>query len=237
MKLAYRLRLMRPFWATLSGVWFWADFRDHVVCLFALRGCYEAHIRDAIRAHLPPDGVFVDVGANLGFQSVPASRAASLVISIEASPSIARLLSEGASRNGRSNILVVNKACSSEKGKVSLFISATNNQGMNSLSSVNANSKTCVEVEADTLDNILSEIGVKRVDVIKIDTEGAELCVLRGMEETIAKFHPAVIIELEEDLLTAFGTTVEEICAFLISRGYSRQPVDSFNSLFVYEAK
>lgn len=233
-RLLYRFHLVRPLWAELAGQWIWADLRDYVCSEFVMRGCYDAPTKNVIHAHLPRGGVFVDVGANVGYHSIAASETASLVIAIEASPKTARLLSESVLRNKRSNVKVENKACSERQGTACLFLSAATNQGKNSLCSENANSQTSIAVAADTVDHILSKYALERVDVIKIDTEGAELSVLRGMTQTIMRYHPVITIELNDSLLSGFGTTTEEITQFLISFGYNRQPIGPSDFVFVH---
>jgi FkbM family methyltransferase len=226
--------MIRPCWAKVAGLWIWADLREYICSEFVLRGCYDAPTRDAIFAHLPKGGVFVDVGANVGYHSISAAEKASLVIAIEASPEIARLLAEGALRNKRKNIKVENKACSDQNKTVHLFLSAATNRGKNSLCSANANSKTSIAVEAETLDHIVSLYAAVRVDVVKIDAEGAELFVLRGMTETITKFHPVITVELNDDLLRGFGTNAQVVTEFLVGLGYSRQPIGPNDFLFVH---
>jgi hypothetical protein len=57
----------------------------------------------------------------------------------------------------------------------------------------------CIEdVEARPLDYVVNELGLKRVDWVKIDVEGAELHVLRGFKDSIVKFKPKIIIEVKE---------------------------------------
>jgi hypothetical protein len=57
----------------------------------------------------------------------------------------------------------------------------------------------CIEdVEARPLDYVVNELGLKRMDWVKIDVEGAELHVLRGFKDSIVKFKPKIIIEVKE---------------------------------------
>ena len=75
-------------------------------------------------------------------------------------------------------------------------------------------------VPARPLDSILKESGVNRVDVIKIDVEGAELLVLKGAQETLARYHPTLLIEIVDRQLRQMGTSAAEVTQFLTARGY-----------------
>ncbi len=75
-------------------------------------------------------------------------------------------------------------------------------------------------VRARPLDHIIRETGVSRVDVVKIDVEGAELLVLKGATQTLAQFSPVVIVEVVDVQLRAMGTSAGELMAFMASQGY-----------------
>ena len=55
---------------------------------------------------------------------------------------------------------------------------------------------------------MVAELGLTRVDAIKIDVESAEVSVLRGALKTLEKFHPRAVIEIDERQLEAFGAEV-----------------------------
>src|ERR1022692_1269769 len=73
---------------------------------------------------------------------------------------------------------------------------------------------------------------VDRVDVVKIDVEGAELQVLKGMERLLKEFLPIVILEVEPTLLEAFSTAAPDLWAFLAAKGYRAENIDSTNVMF-----
>jgi hypothetical protein len=73
------------------------------------------------------------------------------------------------------------------------------------------------EVSIVTLDSL----GIARADVIKIDTEGFELAVLRGASELLARCDPALIIELHADQLRALGASTADVFALLRERGFT----------------
>jgi FkbM family methyltransferase len=79
----------------------------------------------------------------------------------------------------------------------------------------------CVDVAVSTLDCLCAAAGLTRLDFIKIDTEGAELQVLRGGDRTIKEFRPAVLVEIEARHLARYGCAPEDIVTWLCDRGYA----------------
>jgi FkbM family methyltransferase len=78
-----------------------------------------------------------------------------------------------------------------------------------------------LEVMVKSIDGFVSSSNTRRVDLIKIDTEGSELHALRGGRQTIERYHPAIIFELNETLLTRDGAKVADVVQFLTDQGYS----------------
>jgi FkbM family methyltransferase len=78
-----------------------------------------------------------------------------------------------------------------------------------------------ISVPVDTLDNILARKRVNRVDLIKIDTEGCELFVLRGARETLRRFRPDIMLEYNESNTLQFGYKPDETAHLLAEYGYS----------------
>ena len=115
--------------------------------------------------------VVIDVGANIGVFTIKAARQVGptgKVIAIEPEPGNLALLRKNAKH--LANVVVVGKAASSSKGREKLYgapkswlFSTTDNDNYG---------LGYIEVEADTVDNIVSELGLDRVDFIKIDVEG-----------------------------------------------------------------
>ncbi len=78
-------------------------------------------------------------------------------------------------------------------------------------------------------------MNVSRVDVLKIDVEGAELKVIRGARETLTRHRPVLVIELDDQLLGAMGTTSAEVRRLLSSYGYTSDGTfDDANVRFVH---
>jgi hypothetical protein len=76
-------------------------------------------------------------------------------------------------------------------------------------------------VAVTTLDAVVAALSIHRVDFIKADIEGWELALLRGAEQTLRRFRPAVLIELSQEHLARAGDRIEAAFAFLAALGYA----------------
>lgn len=92
--------------------------------------------------------------------------------------------------------------------------------------------KVCVS----TVDDFVAEHGIERVDLLKIDTEGCELQVLRGAQVLISRWHPNIICECLEINTRQFGYHPKEIIGFLSSLGYEYTKV-SPRDMYFYQAE
>lgn len=77
-----------------------------------------------------------------------------------------------------------------------------------------------VDVRARTLDGFCADNAVGRLDFIKADVEGAELDLLEGGRDTIARFRPRLLLEIEERHVRRYGHSAESVAAWLTDRGY-----------------
>lgn len=137
---------------------------------------------------MAPGDVVIDIGAHVGVFTLKAAKAVGekgQVVAIEPEPGNVALLRQNIARNGTENVIVIDKAVSSYKGEAKLNLS-----DLSSCTSLVQpllySSGNCIEVETDSLDNIVSELGLSRVDFIKIDAEGSEPEILKGAEKTLA---------------------------------------------------
>jgi FkbM family methyltransferase len=129
--------------------------------------------------------------------------------------------------NDLTNVLICNFGLSDTSGSLPLFTSegkgvdgSRMNEGLASLFSGDLRSKPLDPVRIERLDDVFSDLDLARVDVIKIDTEGAELCVLRGAEDTLRTYRPILILESNAEALRAAGATPGELIDFLVQGHY-----------------
>ena len=138
--------------------------------------------------------IVVDVGAHIGKYTIIASKRVSAngkVIAIEAHPGNYEMLNRNIKLNGLTNVTTLNYAVYSKESKVKLFLpdedsgyTMHHSVMFNYLSSKyllqGKDNEKFIEVNANTLDNLLQKNGISQVNWLKIDVEGAEFEVLKG---------------------------------------------------------
>lgn len=83
-----------------------------------------------------------------------------------------------------------------------------------------ASSSVVEEVSQWTLDGLVERVELPRVDLIKCDVEGAEELVFRGARETLRRWRPAVLVEIEQRHLARYGRRADAIPEMLRAHGY-----------------
>jgi len=219
----------------------WLDPNDLVSAAILSSGEWEPLTWHALEPHVSAGGTFVDVGAHIGWYSLKAAKAvgpAGRVIAIEPNRETLLTLQGNIRASGAGAIIMVAPvACSDTETTLTFYAASRANTGESSLSLANASQTGQVSgaypVRARRLDDIVREAGVTRVDVVKIDVEGAEFLVLEGAAKTLDRYRPVLSVELFDQGLKAMGSSVEEVVAFLHSHGYTRRQATESNVVFV----
>lgn len=157
-------------------------------------GAYETRVQDVLARLLPSGGAFWDVGAHIGFFSLIASRLVGdegEVHAFEPNPPGRARLESHVTKNAARNVVVHPEAVAAIAGRAVL-----RSCGSSSMSSLVAEG-TGIDVDCTTLDDIRARVG--RPDVVKIDVEGAELDVLAGGQDLLARDTPTLIVEFHSE--------------------------------------
>jgi FkbM family methyltransferase len=160
---------------------------------FVLSSSYEELNMENL--NLQHGNVFIDVGAHIGKYTVKAARDVGTrgkVISVEPFPSNFAVLKENISLNNLKNVELVNAAGWNCSKQLRFFIGASSAHG-GLYFDYDLNS---IWVKAEKIDRIIADAKLSRVDWIKIDVEGAEYEVLQGLEETLDRFKPRLLVEV-----------------------------------------
>ena len=182
-------------------------------------GELERGTRILIQKFLKPGDVYVDVGAHIGMHTLSAARAMEgrgKIIAFEPFGPTKRMLQKSLLMNGFSDIAEIhNAAVSNVAGLQKLHLGTTN--GHHSLFELNVPPDPVeepVEVPVVRLDGVIS--AGQRIDLLKIDAEGAELDVIEGGASLITgNSHMALIVEFGPSHLKRTGhTTMQWLAAF-----------------------
>jgi FkbM family methyltransferase len=186
--------------------------------------CYEPDVCRFLRYVLKPGGTFIDCGANVGFFSIQAGALVGdggTVVAIEANPQTYKLLE----RNLRANNfgLPVHCALTSQTGEVELFVPGTWDvySSLRADSLVEGVADNSFKVKARTLDEVVEELALPRVDLVKIDIEGGEFDVLRSAPRLLGTLRPFIIMEYGLSTWPAFGVTGEDLKQLAKDFGYT----------------
>lgn len=172
-------------------------------------GFYEYEKQKLISREVRPNSVFWDVGANVGFYSLLASKlvGSGKVFAFEPAPRNLSYLRKHLELNRATNVEVLAAAVSDRNGMSTFEIEETGFMG-------HLSSGRGITVPTATLDSLVDEQKILPPDYVKMDIEGAELLALRGASRTFQRSQPVLF-------LATHGREVETECRRLLeSWGY-----------------
>ncbi len=174
---------------------------DHVQGYGLVRGVLEPEVQEALRRHVAPGAVVFDIGANIGFFSL---LSASLtgpdgrVEAFEPVPTSAAAVRANASLNNLPNIHLHEIAVADEPGTARLCVPVDPSWAHLDLRGRHPNTAFERSVPLVSLDTEIAQGRLPIPDVVKVDVEGAEVAVLRGMRKTLVNHAPVIVCELHE---------------------------------------
>lgn len=162
-----------------------------------------------------PGAVVVDAGANIGGFTIQAAKMVGpegRVISIEPDSLNRKTLRKNIEANKLENVIIVEKGLWSKKDKLKFF--SSHRPGEHSLiedNAINKGIRKVTELEVDTLDNILEELGIEKAGYVKMDIEGAEAEAIKGCENLLKQdgVYWAVEADHEFNGKTAYAEVAE----------------------------
>jgi FkbM family methyltransferase len=193
---------------------------------------YEPQEILLVRSILRPGDVFVDVGANWGYFTLLAAHlvgAHGRVVALEPEPRSHALLLENCEENGLHNVMVLELAAAAAEGKVVLegFAESEGNFGTSRVLSSGLSGPQAVDVRAQRLDEVLSEIGIEQVGLLKMDIEGSEGPALIGLEQFLGERRiDRFLVELHPAALADFGFSPEQVVRTFRDAGYRVWTID-----------
>ena len=211
------------------------DYRGTAPMYF---GSYAPLVVDAMKRYLTPGDTFIDVGANIGYLSAIAAGLVGergQVHSFEPVPAYFDRLNRLAQLNPEHSIIVNSCAAGDKPDTCTIYV--TREPGQNTLVRSYKSEVEIVatlEVPVVRLDSYIDTHHIDRVALIKIDAEGFELPVLRGLGGYFEKsaWRPPIICEIAPRAYPLMGLSVHELAAFMSGFGYTpRDLIDGVRPL------
>jgi FkbM family methyltransferase len=224
----------QPFRAQLPGdlgrLSFICDLRDTIAREVCFTGRYEPQETQLAQALLGPGMVAVDVGANWGYFTLVCAHLVTdrgRVLALEPHPRLASMLADNVKEN-RLPQVVVHRVAAGARSASTAFVGFDEGGGNWGVSRA-AHGSDAADFESQTvvIDTFLDECNAGRVDLIKIDIEGAEGDAIRGMAEGLERHrYRYALVECHPAELARIGTSVAECLAPFRTAGYRGWHID-----------
>ena len=191
-----------------------------------ISGTYEPASLLAMKRLLPSDGIFLDVGANVGLYSMLASRWVKhgQVFSFEPSEREFLRLRRHVELNGLGNITTIRAAVADRSGTLQLRVAEFPHAGHNTVGDAFVHDTVVAmhieHVDGITLDRFASDARLERIDLVKVDVEGAEHAVLAGATKLLHDWRPSWIVEVLSETRAMRERRASEVLAAFYDASY-----------------
>ena len=209
---------------TAAGFELLIDPRDYLGMLLTRDGIFEAAETDLISRILRPGDTCIDGGCHVGYHSCLMD---SLVgekgrlYAFDANPQACAATRRNLALNGLYSTQVIHAALSDRSDRQSFYVSTDDQTGLSSLAPI-PTSKQIISVPSLRLDSFFQEKQINRVRMLKLDVEGAEELVLRGLGDCLSNHViDFILIECFDERLALLGSSTAAIAQVLRSAGYT----------------
>ncbi len=210
------------------GVTMLLDPRDYEARTLLLAGSYQDHVWNAMARYIGDGAVVIDVGSHYGLFALKAAvkvGKAGRVLAVEPNPETLTLLRVNVAASAADNVTILPVACTDRERTLVFYASPLANTARSSLARQNAEVTLSTapreyKVRGRAIDDIVGEMKIARVDVIKIDVEGAELQVLQGAVGVLKRLRPTIVVEIGPEKEVYFNTKPADVLSLLSSAGY-----------------
>ena len=193
-----------------------------------VRGIYDPNPIVVMYALLPEGGTLIDVGANMGYISLLASKVVEpegRIYAIEPSSRDFSRLVDNIRINGLDKIILPYRLAISEKvGQEKLLIAVDERSFLNTIGTdivpKGVDKIGTEDVDASSIDEFVKRENIRRIDVLKLDIEGSELKALIGAVNTIREHRPTIILGVNNNALRSCNTDCIELQKMLEKMKY-----------------
>lgn len=200
---------------------------------------FEFDLLERVAKFLKPGMSVVDIGANIGLYSILASKLigdTGMVWAFEPASDVYQMMQQNLSLNNVQNVKIFKHALASQDDqKLNLMCEDdlpdghrfTSTQAVDQIEAV-SEINTVESVMACTLDKVIRDLKNPKIDFIKIDVEGYEYDILKGMRETLLQNENVLVLfESSEKLLERAGASQNELNKYMQELGFTLHAWDN----------
>ena len=180
-------------------------------------------VYSSIQEEIKRAAVIFDIGANIGSTALYFAQLnpAAKVFAFEPDAATFKSAQKNILLNSTiTNISLQNLALGAVSGNQKLYEVDSHNPGMNRILADADYPFKIINVES--LDSFINKHGIAIIDFIKIDVEGYEYEVLKGAITALTKYHPIILMELDDTYLKENNRSAKEVVALLTESGYNK---------------
>ena len=217
-------------WLADENIAIYTSADNYIEWTILSTGTYEDEINKLIKISLRPGDIALDIGANIGLQSIRMSQSvgdSGQVYSFEPLTHLQQKFRNNAKLNKSTNIKLFAFALSNVESEANFSISTNNwNQGTFSIGNQNGGSEI-QHVSIKVADTVPEIAALERLDLIKIDVEGFEFQVLLGLKQTLEKHRPRIIFEFDRNYWQANNQEINRCLTYLTDFNYTLYQITS----------
>lgn len=196
---------------------------DYITKILQRDGVFEAPETDLVTRILRPGDTCVDAGCHVGYYTCLLARLVGptgRVYAFDANPESCLHTSRNLTANLLGNVEVIQAALGDERGSATFYVSTDDQTGLSSLAPIPRH-KEAIVVPQLRLQDFLKERRISRVRLLKLDVEGAEELVLKGLARFLTDGRiDFILMECYDERLGLLNSSTEKLATLLRGAGY-----------------
>lgn len=226
-------------WLTNEDIAIFTTADNYIEWMLLSTGTYEDEINKLIRISLKQGNTALDIGGNIGLQSIRMAQCVGdggHVYAFEPLNYLQQKFSKNVALNRLNNITLLPYALSDKEETLNYQVNENSwNQGTFSLNN-REQGATAQQVTIKMADNLPEVQNLPRLDLIKIDVEGYEYHVLLGLGNTLQKHRPRIIFEFDGNYWNKTGQQIANCYHYLTNLGYTLYQITSAGCILITNA-
>lgn len=213
----------KPFECDFAGLRFVGDLSSYIDWTVNFYGVYEpgvlAFLGD-VAANVNPGSVFVDIGANVGLHTLYLAPRVARVHAFEPWPKVCSALRRNIELNALTNVTIHPHGLSDANEQIPYYTPTTANWGTGGFVAGIDPDRPAEILTVRRGDDVFAEVGIERIDLIKIDTEGYERKAMAGMRAALKRHQPIVVLEISPALGLTSGAQLTSVVVEILGQGW-----------------